>query len=386
MRDCLLSCAAAARSLASRSREVGSRMAWWKKRIGLWKLFARRDSRPESIDANDSRLDDLYLATKSESVARSETALPGTASIPQLLALVPPPIDPELRPPDSDDSPRDYGPNPIAEYALTIPARTVFSVAQLGSAITPELRRYFALPTLYVRTPEGHVTYMVSSEAPKQATQIIAGWRLGAEDKDLVQNIAVGAQGLTGWLATRPEGFAVVEPNLAEIAARHRAARRIIEIEPNDVSIMALPRQSNQRFDGKKVWRTLHALGLRWGDLDQFQWSDPTDQTDYLFWAEVDDGQFGYALPEEIAAGRQHFLSVCFTFNIPRTPHGVHVLKEMARVADAFARELDCQLIFEIDRTPALGLRALEAAVRGVTEKLRACGVKPGSSSVCMLR
>jgi hypothetical protein len=239
---------------------------------------------------------------------------------------------------------------------------------------------------LYVRTPEGHVTYMVSSDAPKQATQIIAGWSLGAEDKNLVQSIAVGAQGLAGWLATRPEGFAAVEPDLAEIASKHRAARRIIEIQPNDVSIVALPGQSDQTFDGKKVWHTLHALGLRWGNLDQFQWSDPTDQTDYLFWAEVDDGQFGYALPEEIAAGRQHFHSVCFTFNVPRTPHGVHVLNEMARAAEAFARELDCQLIFEIDHTPAHGLRALEVAVRAVTEKLRACGVKPGSSPVCRLR
>jgi ZipA-like protein with FtsZ-binding domain len=387
----MFSCATAVRSLASGAAKVGGRMAWWKKRIGLWKLFARQDSRPERIDArdsklDDSKLDDLYLATKSESVARSETALPGTASTPPLLTLVPPPIDPELRALASDDSQRDYGPNPIAEYALTIPARAVFPVAPLSSAITPELRRYFALPTFYIRTPEGHVTYMVSSEAPKQATQIIAGWRLGAEDKDLVQDIAVGAQGLAGWLATRPEGFAVVEPDMAEIAARHQAARRIMEIEPNDVAIVALPRQSSQRFDGQKVWRTLHALGLQWGDLDQFQWSDPTDQTDYLFWAEVDDGELGYALPEEIAAGRQHFHSVCFTFNVPRTPHGVHVLEEMARAAEAFARELDCQLIFEIDRTPAHGLHALEVAVRDVDEKLRACGVKPGSSPVCMLR
>jgi len=359
-------------------------MAWWKKRVVLWKLLGRRD--PSSGDADDPRLDDLYVAPASETDARSEAALPGTASIPRLLTLVPPPLDPELRPPANNETPRDYGPDPNAEYTLAIPARDVFPVAKLNSTITPELRRYFALPTFYVRTPEGRVTYMVSSEAPKQATEIIAGWGLRAEAKDLVQNIGVGAQGLAAWLATRPEGFAVVEPNTAEIAARHQAARRIIEIEPNDVAIVALPKQSGQWFDGKKVWRTLHALGLRWGDLDQFQWSDPTDQTDYLFWAEVDDGELGYALPEEIAAGRQHFRSVCFTFNIARTPHGAHVLTEMARAADAFAKELDCQLTFLIDRAPAHGLRALEAAVRKVGEKLHACGVKPGSSPVCMLR
>lgn len=362
-------------------------MAWWKKHAALWKLFGHRDPRPASIErTSDPGLDDLYVATASETVARSETALPGTTSIPRLLTLRPPPVDPELRPPVSEDTPRNYGPDPIAHYALAIPARAVFPVAQLSSAITPELRRYFAIPTFYVRTPERLVTYMVSADAPKQATEVIAGWSLAAEEKDLVQNIGVGAQGLAAWLATRSEGFVVVEPDMAEIAARHQMARRITEIEPNDVSILALPAQSGQRLDGNKVWRTLHALGLRWGDLDQFQWSDPTAQTDYLFWAEVDDGEIGYALPEEIAAGRQHFQSACFTFNIARTPHGAHVLAEMARAAAAFAKELDCQLTFMIDRAPAHGLPALEVAVRGVSEKLRACGVKPGSSPVCILR
>src|SRR5262249_31903589 len=155
------------------------------------------------------------------------------------------------------DARRDYGPDPIAEYALAMPARAVFPIGQLRSAITPELRRYFALPTLYVRTPEGQVTYMIAADAPKQATEIIPGWHLGTNDKELVQNIGVGAQGLAGWLATRPEGFAVVKPDTAEIAARYQRARRIIEIEPNDVAIVALPKQSGQRFDGKKVWYTL---------------------------------------------------------------------------------------------------------------------------------
>jgi hypothetical protein len=91
------------------------------------------------------------------------------------------------------------------------------------------------------------------------------------------------------------------------------------------------------------------------GDLDQFQWRDPADQTDYLFWAEIDDGQFCYARPDEIASGRQHFDSVQFLLNIARTPHPAHVLQEMPRAAEAFALQLDCQLISMIDRTPADG-------------------------------
>jgi hypothetical protein len=120
--------------------------------------------------------------------------------------------------------------------------------------------------------------------------------------------------------------------------------------------------------------------------LDQFQWSDPTGQTDYLFWAEADDGEIGYALPEEIAAGRQHFRSVLFTFNIARSPNPAHVLGQMRLAATVFATHMNCGLTATVDRAPAQGTAALEAAVRDVVAKLEACSVKPGSSSVCMLR
>jgi hypothetical protein len=355
-----------------------------------------RDPDEESSDLDRDEVDgsaiglggEFCVVTASHSAARAEVAMPGTASIPRLLTLVPPPIDEELRYVE-DDGQRDYGPDPIAEYALAIPARAVFPIAPLSSAITSELLRYFARPTLYVRTPAGRVTYMAASDGPEQATEIIAGWRLhndSEDNKDLVTNIALGAEGLARWLAARPEGFAAAAPDTDAINAQSQVVRRIIEIEPDYVAIAALPKQTGHKFDGQMVWRTLHALGLRWGDLDQFQWRDPTDQTDYLFEAEVDDGELGYALPEEIAAGRQHFEKVTFYFNVARTPHPAHILQEMARAADTFAQQLDCWLVPMIDRSPAGGMPDLEAAVREVTEKLQACGVKPGSSPVCRLR
>jgi hypothetical protein len=369
-------------------------MAWWKKdrpRQGgapesRTKDDADLDQPTVVVDGNEIGLDGLFLGTRSETLHRAEAAMPGTASISPILALVPPPVDPDLARARAVDEARDYGPDPIAEYSLAFPTPGVFVVGHLSSAITPELRRYFALPTLYVRTPSGRITYMQSSDAPKEATGIIAGWTLREAGEHAVEQIYTGAQGLAGWLATRPEGFAATTPDRATIAAQHRAAQSIIAIEPNDVAIVAWPKEPASSLDGKTVWRILHALGLAWGDMDQFQWSDPTSQTDYLFWAEVDDGQLGYALPEEIAAGRQHFRTVRFVFNIARTPHPAHVLAQMTRAADALARELDCQLTAVVDRTPADGLRALEAAVDDVVRRLEACGVKPGADSVCRLR
>jgi hypothetical protein len=353
----------------------------WRKRLFEY----LQQSRPAAGPPTPQREPDLanvYVGTETESRQRAEAAMPGTASIMPLLTLEPPPANPDTQ----SKSVRDFGPDPIAEYALAYQARATFSVPLLASDITPDLRRYFVLPTLYVRTPEGRITYMVSADAPQRATGVVAGWSLRKDDKTLVNNIHTGALGLARWLATRPEGFAATEPAMDAITAQHGLARRIIEIRPSEVAILALPKQRGQRFDGKQMWRTLHALGLLWGDLDQFQWHDPTDQTDHLFWAEVDDGRLGYALPEEIASGRQHFIKVRFVFDIARAPHPAHVLGQMIRAAEAFAKELECNLMASADGRSVDGHEALAAVVSEVEGKLRACGVKPGSGSVLRLR
>jgi hypothetical protein len=170
--------------------------------------------------------------------------------------------------------------------------------------------------------------------------------------------------------------FAAVAPDPVRIAVQHQAARRIMEIAPNDVYIVAQPEQRGCRLDGQKVWHTLHALGVRWGDCDQFQWRDPTDQTDYrrarLCVARGD--RRGTPAFSERAVWIRH------------RAHPAHVLHEMARAAECFAKQLNCQLVGMIDGEVVDGLHALEAAVSEVAEKLQACGVKPGSSPVCRLR
>lgn len=133
------------------------------------------------------------------------------------------------------------------------------------------------------------------------------------EDSD-VGSVVAGAEELGKWLASRPESFSDWQVDRAAIAAQQAQARLILSVVPDQISIVVWPNRDGDRFDGRKLWRTLHAIGLQWGDGDQFHWNDPTGQTDYLFSAEVDDGQLGYALPEEIAAGRQHFEIIRFGF------------------------------------------------------------------------
>lgn len=317
----------------------------------------------------------LYLTTQLESRLRSEAAMPGTAGITPLLALVPPT-------PVSDDKNNYYGPDAIVEFSVVVPARQTFAVADLAAQISPELTHTWATPVLYVSPPGEGNTYMFSTDAPEIANGIAAGWNLSDSAEDTVDAIHAGVIDFLTWLATRQENFAAVTVNRVDIANRYRLAQKIIAIEPSDVSILALPKGDQGKFDGKQVWRVLHALGIDWGDMDQFQWPDPTGQSDYLFWAEVGE----YAMPEDIAAGRQHFEHVNFHFDIARSPDPAHVLGQMARAAEVFAQHLAGELTFHVDDEPVDGLRELEAAIADVVGQLRACGVEPGSSSVCILR
>lgn len=327
---------------------------------------------------------DMYLAPASHARGRVETAMPGTGDIEQILKLEAPPIDPDLVSYGGDDDSQGYAPDPIAEFSLTANGKGVFAPAAIGSALTPDLRRLFSRPTFYVRTPSGQITFMQSSEAPQEAVALIVSWPL-REDSE-VDSVAAGAQELGKWLASRPEGFSDWRVDRAAIAAQHAQARRILSVVPDQISVVVWPNSDGNRFDGRRLWRTLHAIGLQWGDGDQFHWNDPTGQTDYLFSAEVDDGQLGYALPEEIAAGRQHFEVIRFGFTAPRTPHPLHVLRQMIAAVQATALELDAQIAPCVDGAAVESIEALAIAVQNVVNELALLGTKPGSHSVCILR
>jgi hypothetical protein len=327
---------------------------------------------------------DMYLAPASHTRGRVDAAMPGTNDIALILKLELPPIDPELVSYNVDDDERDYGPDPIAEFSLTADAKGVFAPVAIGGALTPDLRRDFATPTFYVRTPAGRATFMQSADAPSQAVAVIAGWRL--DDQSDVDRVAAGAEKLGNWLMSRDEGFPSWRIDRSEIAARHERARRILSVGPDHVSVVVWPKRENDRFDGKKVWRTLHSMGLQWGDGDQFHWNDSTGQTDYLFSAEVDDGELGYALPERISVGQQHFDVIRFGFTVPRTPFPLHVLGQMISAAQATALELDGQIAPCIDGVVVSRTEELALVVQKAVDELASLGVKPGSSSVCILR
>jgi hypothetical protein len=346
-------------------------VSWFKKLL---------PSKPPLTEAAGST--EFYIAPSSESEARAETALPGTADLAPLLTLVPPPLPPVQA--NAAPGERDYAPDLIAEFSVTYRARNAFDTAPLLADLTRDQRAALGLPTLHIRLPTGRITYLLHGRPEPCATELITAWSFH-ETTNTPDTVASAIARTSAWLAPRPEGFEVPALDMTALINAAARARAIQAVTPSYVAIDVTPR-SGTLFDGRRTWDVLHALGIPWGDMDQFQWHDESHWTDYLFWVAVDDGEIGYALPEEIAAGRQHFRHASFHFDIARSRAPQHVLDQMLRAATRFAAELGGDFVYAIDGTTVVEYRDLARAIDTVIARLGELGVEPGSHSVCMLR
>ncbi|WP_394746750.1 cell division protein ZipA C-terminal FtsZ-binding domain-containing protein [Spongiimicrobium salis] len=114
--------------------------------------------------------------------------------------------------------------------------------------------------------------------------------------------------------------------------------------ENNQWAIIVL--KADKKFEGKEIWDVMMSLGLRWGDMDLFHWSN----TDF----EVGDDQFlsvwtstepGYFFPEEIAAGNVKTEDLIFGFSIPRSIAPQKVFKVMCEVTEYAQKRLGGQIL-----------------------------------------
>ena len=112
----------------------------------------------------------------------------------------------------------------------------------------------------------------------------------------------------------------------------------------NQWAILVL--KADKKFEGKEIWDVMMSLGLRWGDMDLFHWSN-TD-------LEVGDDQFlsvwtsttpGYFFPEEIAAGNVKTEDLIFGFSIPRSVAPQEVFKVMCKMTEYAQKRLGGQIL-----------------------------------------
>src|SRR5260370_30191308 len=118
-------------------------------------------------------------------------------------------------------------------------------------------------------------------------------------------------------------------------------------------------------------------LGLNWGDMDCFQWNNPSESgDDHFFWVSTSTPP-GYFLPEQIAADRVHVEDLVFEFSVPRSAAPVQVFDAMVKVVEYCQKRLGGTIVGET-RSNA-DLPAIRDRVVETERKLREEGFVPGS-------
>jgi cell division protein ZipA len=148
-------------------------------------------------------------------------------------------------------------------------------------------------------------------------------------------------------------------------------------------ALIVLQAPARARFDGRRVWDALGALGLEWGDMDVFHWPNPTELGDDALFDVWTSTPPGYFLPEEIQAGRLHVEDLVFGFRIARCPDPHAVLSQMVEAARFAQRQLGGRLLDEHEQP--YDETAGQAQVRQVLDRLAQAGLRPGESTTLRL-
>jgi hypothetical protein len=358
----------------------------FRKLVDLWRGSRTEEDEGSSSSTPSPISDDLEESTSTQTQSRAESAMPGTSQIEIKLHLVPPPLDKDILDVEANKDPnRNFLPDPVAECAVNYPAARPFSRKALSTAMTREFRESILRPAFYVVTPQGR-TLHTAYDGPDECIALIAAWGFRHMEDKTVGDIVAASRRLGQWLAQRPEGFEDNQLDPATVAKQRAVVERIMATKPESVGIVCFVDEAAPMMDGRRVWHILYSMGFKWGDMDCFQWADPTRQVDHLIWVEFNDENYGYVLPEEIAAGRQNFRWVNFTMEQSRTPAPEHVLEQLVMAAETFAHQLDCKIGATIDGKDAGDPDALRKAVSGLVAEYKSLNLKPAMESVMFLR
>ncbi|KZK78226.1 hypothetical protein PsW64_03865 [Pseudovibrio sp. W64] len=350
----------------------------------LRKLFSSKNKNIQQTPS-DLNIGDLEEVPSSLSGERVEKAIPGTAKLPRIIDLIPPPITlpQELSGQPLED--QNVEPNWNIDIISRFKAREVFLCKALRSALEEIPPSLELTPEFYVVTPKGITTYLSSSDAPTEGQELIASWSPHEFSETSPEIVLKAQEALSSFLTSLPFGFSSSSLSEDYILEKFERVETINNLAPDCVSITAYL-DANQTFDGKEVWNLLHTMGFKWGDMDCFQWDDPTGQTDYLIWIEPNDGKIGYVLPELVASGEQNFIEVTFSITPPLTPSAVHVFDQLMRAVTMFQEKTGCNLSAQIDDEFADSPDELREAVVELCAELEELNLKTGCDEISTVR
>ena len=137
--------------------------------------------------------------------------------------------------------------------------------------------------------------------------------------------------------------------------------------------VLAAPKEG---FLGRSVWNLLHSMGLRWGDMDLFNWETDEGWSDpALFWVGTTTDP-GYFLPEEIALDKR-YADLTFAMGVGSKPEPEAIATAMIAFATAIKDKLGGTL--RTSRGEALDPAAFVRAAARLHADLTARGFPAGA-------
>jgi len=214
-------------------------------------------------------------------------------------------------------------------------------------------------------------------------TELAFGWRLvgGAEESAQPPSAATLASRVD---ALRDSLSRLGEPELMPSAAPEAAAQtaiRLAELKTacDRTAIIILRAPPGRKFEGRQIWDVMMSLGLNWGDMDLFHWVNASETGDDSFFSVWTSTSPGYFFPEEIAAGRVHTEDLVFGYSIPRCAAPRSVFSSMVSASQYAQQRLGGELLGGDGRAP--DIRAVQAEIAAIEERLTAAGFQPGLAS-----
>jgi hypothetical protein len=214
-------------------------------------------------------------------------------------------------------------------------------------------------------------------DADLPLTGVAFSWALTqfvSQGQEAVREIALYRRAVETRFAPLGWGVTLRETPDASVA---RAARlnRIKARFARPVEMRLIPQ--GRPFPSRQVWRSAYALGMTWGEMDLFHWSEP--YTGRRLFTLSSAGQPGYFLPERAAEG-EGVPGLSLGFELPTAPAPLETFDRMAvalnylrhqlggRPVASNGAELDSERL-DADR------ESLEEAVA----QMAASGIAPGS-------
>ncbi len=179
-------------------------------------------------------------------------------------------------------------------------------------------------------------------------------------------------------------------PTLLELEVNEPIAEAILKAknlvgvydEFNSDEIIVL--QSEQGFKGVEVWDVLQSVGLKWGDMDLFHWSnyksDYGHDQHFSVWTATSPGYF---FPEEIKNGNMNPENLIFGFSVPRSADPVNVQKVMIEAVKYCQKRLGGEILNRSGNP----FKEKQEIVRMIefVDKMKLKGLIPGSDNALIM-